>query len=258
MSFFHSPRIVTDGLVTYIDAGNPKCYPGTGTIVYNLANPNETGSNNGSRNFPTFTNDNLGNFYFNNNVIEVQCDVSGTVAASSGYTIEAWCNRYGDGGVAGQILVYIPNAIDSGDGGGDEKESHLDADSNDAAGQFRFFTEGTTSPDDIRLTSSVTGSFGNNNSGSWYHVCSTLGGMNGPVTPVTASLYVNGQLQEAISKNSITRNEFTGSFIRISGPQAGSFRDYHGDLAVVKIYNKALTEQEVLQNFNALRGRFGI
>ena len=73
MSFFHSPRIVTDGLVTYIDAGNPKCYPGTGTTVYNLANPNETGSNNGSRNFPTFTNDNLGNFYFNDNdILDIQ------------------------------------------------------------------------------------------------------------------------------------------------------------------------------------------
>jgi hypothetical protein len=31
-----------------------------------------------------------------------------------------------------------------------------------------------------------------------------------------------------------------------------------GRIAVVRIYNKALTAEEVIQNFNAQRGRFGI
>mgnify|MGYP001220597891 CR=1 FL=1 len=36
MAFVHSPRIVTDNLVLYVDAANTKSYPGTGDTWYNL------------------------------------------------------------------------------------------------------------------------------------------------------------------------------------------------------------------------------
>jgi hypothetical protein len=36
MALFHSPRIVTDGLIHYYDAANPKSYPGSGTTWYDL------------------------------------------------------------------------------------------------------------------------------------------------------------------------------------------------------------------------------
>jgi hypothetical protein len=36
MAFYHSPRIVTDGLIAYFDALNPKSYPGSGTLLYDL------------------------------------------------------------------------------------------------------------------------------------------------------------------------------------------------------------------------------
>ena len=32
----------------------------------------------------------------------------------------------------------------------------------------------------------------------------------------------------------------------------------NGSIPLVRLYNRALTAQEVLQNFNALRGRYGI
>jgi hypothetical protein len=31
-----------------------------------------------------------------------------------------------------------------------------------------------------------------------------------------------------------------------------------GDLSIASVYNRALTDNEVLQNFNALRGRYGV
>ncbi len=37
MAFHHSPRIVTDGLVLYLDAANSKSYPGSGTNWYDLS-----------------------------------------------------------------------------------------------------------------------------------------------------------------------------------------------------------------------------
>ena len=36
MAFFHSPKLVTDGLVMYVDAANPRSYPGTGSTWYDL------------------------------------------------------------------------------------------------------------------------------------------------------------------------------------------------------------------------------
>jgi len=33
---------------------------------------------------------------------------------------------------------------------------------------------------------------------------------------------------------------------------------FGGNIAITRIYNKALTAAEVLQNYNALKGRFGL
>jgi hypothetical protein len=48
MAFHHSPQIVTDGLVTLLDAGNPKSYGGTGTLWRDLV-----GSSDATINGPT-------------------------------------------------------------------------------------------------------------------------------------------------------------------------------------------------------------
>ena len=37
MAFRYSPRVVTDGLVFAVDAGNVKSYPGSGTVWYDLS-----------------------------------------------------------------------------------------------------------------------------------------------------------------------------------------------------------------------------
>jgi hypothetical protein len=37
MGFYYSPKIVTDGLVMYVDAANPKSYPGSGTTWYDVS-----------------------------------------------------------------------------------------------------------------------------------------------------------------------------------------------------------------------------
>lgn len=40
MAYFHSPRIITDGIVFYIDAANPKSYTGTGTVWKDISGNN--------------------------------------------------------------------------------------------------------------------------------------------------------------------------------------------------------------------------
>jgi hypothetical protein len=56
MGLGHSPSIVRDGLVLYLDAANPKSYPGSGTTWFDLM-----GSNNGTFiNGATHNSNNLG------------------------------------------------------------------------------------------------------------------------------------------------------------------------------------------------------
>jgi hypothetical protein len=61
MAFNYSPKIVTDGLVLYLDAANPKSYPGTGTAWNDISR----GGNNGTLvNGPTFDSTNGGSIVF--------------------------------------------------------------------------------------------------------------------------------------------------------------------------------------------------
>lgn len=60
MSTIYSPKIVTDGLVLMLDAANPKSYPGTGTVWYDLSGNNNhfdivsTAFNNGNTKYMDF------------------------------------------------------------------------------------------------------------------------------------------------------------------------------------------------------------
>ena len=60
MAFFHSPNIVTEGLVFCYDAGDQISYPGTGTTWTDIV-----GSSNGTlTNGPTFDTGNGGSLKF--------------------------------------------------------------------------------------------------------------------------------------------------------------------------------------------------
>ena len=55
-------------------------------------------------------------------------------------------------------------------------------------------------------------------------------------------------------------NTKTGIFdnIYIGSDSGQSGRYYNGRIAMVQLYNRALTNTEILQNFNATRGRYGV
>ena len=52
MALAHSPRIITDGLVLCLDAGNTKSYPGSGTAWSDLSGQ---GNNGTLTNGPTYS-----------------------------------------------------------------------------------------------------------------------------------------------------------------------------------------------------------
>lgn len=74
----------------------------------------------------------------------------------------------------------------------------------------------------------------------------------------SANTYLNGV---PVTINASTPNGFVGTFGSVvigKGFSLANDRSFIGTISVVQIYNRALTTSEVLQNFNALRGRYGL
>lgn len=85
--------------------------------------------------------------------------------------------------------------------------------------------------------------------GQWYHLVLSITGSQ-------TTGYVNGLFQ-GTTNQVITTNAITD--YHISRRSSNSSTEYvNGNVATIRVYNRALTEQEVQQNFNALRGRYGI
>jgi hypothetical protein len=90
-------------------------------------------------------------------------------------------------------------------------------------------------------------------SNTWFHIAGVRNGSTG-------YLYVNGVLnkQATVTTNTVSADTdsqfFIGNISRTSNLSEG----WNGQIAAVSIYNRALTANEVAQNFAALRGRYGI
>jgi hypothetical protein len=119
--------------------------------------------------------------------------------------------------------------------------------------QYSLFQEGTSVRWRQRLTdttltnlSFTTASF--MSTSSWAHIVGTY-------TSGDRRLYVNGSLVASDTQAGTIAVNSGGMYIGEYG--GGSYR-YDGSIGVVKVYNRVLTPQEITQNFNALRGRYGV
>jgi len=102
-------------------------------------------------------------------------------------------------------------------------------------------------------TSSTSYNISYNNSlslNTWYYVAATDDG-------TTVRLFVNGtSVASTPSAVSTTNGTMTCQIGAWNGAGAGTYFD--GKIPMVQIHNRALSAAEVQQNFNALRGRYGI
>ena len=255
MALAHNPRIVTDGLVLCLDAGNPKSYPGTGTSWYDLS---KTGAVATAVNGPTFNTD---KFYFDGTNDYFYLDDSlyyGGGSTLSEMSVFAWI-----------ITSYNTAGSALGDNGADNGNwSILDFDRSEA---FTFTINGTG---EIQMCGDSTnyGGFdaqydliGTNkyNDGNWHYIGWTFSVANQKIV-----MYADGEIDRTFNANGSMSALGAGSKrygLIGDGSEAASVNGggnaeyYQGTIASLQFYNsKALTADEVAQNFAALRGRFGI
>ena len=246
-----SNNIVRDGLVLYLDAANTKSYPRSGIIWTDLS---RIGNNGTLTNGPTFNSGNAGNIVFDGTNDYVSISPSGYDLGVN-FTLQVWTRitRFGGGPFNGSenraslITNSYPYLSNQG---------FLFMATSQAASPSFIATPGretffiSMGNDQFQASASI-GSltpYVNN----WVNISAVVNGTN------LIKLYING-----VEPTYVFQTNGPSSLLYTGGPFSlgcrNNFREFlQGSIPQTSIYNRALTAQEVLQNYNATKSRFGL
>jgi hypothetical protein len=219
MAIGYNPLIITDGLVMYIDAANTRSYSGSGLTANGLGSAIGGTLVNGV----SFTSSNSGVFVFDGSNDYINFGNSSAVQQSSG-TLSAWAKTSAPGGSFRGIIT-------------------------------KQYAYGLFYADSVLVTydwsTGVTRSTGLNVAdGNWKNVVLTYqsGVTNG------TKVYLNGV---SVLTTTITiSNQASGNLF--GGAEANASQYASCQISSFNMYNRALTAQEVLQNYNSTKKRYGL
>lgn len=225
MGVAYNPKIVTNGLVGYWDAANKKSYPGSGTSFFDLTGNGNTGTLISGL---AFDSENKGSLVFDG--IEDTINFGDVLDIGlSNWTVSAWIKS---------TNIHFGRVVAKNEVGAD--------------GWWMCVND--------------NGSFGigldnvwNNTAYYDYHTAgwiNLVGVWNRSGFATMYANYVNlGNIVDISSKSGT--NLQTNFNLRISSRDSGGGW-FKGNISQVKIYNRALSEAEIKQNYNATKGRFGL
>ena len=221
-----APNIVTDGLVLYLDAANVKSYVSGSTTWNDLS---RSGNNGTLMNGPTFDSRNGGSIVFDgvNDYI-----ATSNIVFGANVTYSAWVNRTSSVNVFNMFmgkgsLPYFGI-----------RSSNNIIFSNRIADTQRSISTPLTSPDNI-----------------WYHLsfAQIYDGTN-----TTMIIYINGVSTISGTFSGISITSTSVNMFAIGVRSANDIYPFNGKVSYASVYNRVLTPEEVLQNYNATKTRFGL
>jgi hypothetical protein len=236
------PNIVRDGLVLYLDAGSPNSYQGTGTTWKDISKVNQ---NNGTLvNGPTFSSGNGGSIVFDGVDDYVNCGNASSLnfERTSSFSFCFWIyptSFLSNGAIASKYDTSDKGwTIGIGVGG---------------EGLISLALRNTLITNDFVVSIASSNSLLINN---WYFISITYSGTS---NTSGVSFYINGvkTTNNIITRDGLTQNISNTANTLISGRLTNSIY-YTGRMFSFTAYNKVLTASEVLQNYNATKGRFGL
>jgi hypothetical protein len=237
-NYYQAP-IVTSGLVMALDAGNLVSYLGSGTTWRDLT----TNGNNGTlTNGPTFNSANGGSIDFDG----TDDYISGPTLATNSllsftngnFTLEHWI----------RITAYEPSTYFG--------LTNMIM-SKGPASTYNYATQ---------VTNSTTLSFiHRDNSEGLIFLNFTVPTITNNITQIVfsvtltqVSLYLNGTLIESKSLTGNPITPYSNDVLLIGGLYDVSNTNFIGNMYLHRIYNRALTADEISQNYNAQKFRFGL
>ncbi len=217
--------IVSSSLRLNLEAFNPSSYSGSGNIWYDLSG---NGFNASLINGPTFSTDGTGCIVLDGSNDYISLSTNGFAPAS--LSIEWWIKK-SPGDTDGYI--HVVDNYDNPETRFYMTDTNFQAALYDA-GAYRW-----------------TGNIASITTDTWYHAVATI-------TNGSQKFYVNGVQTASNSGFYDGGNSPEHTIGTYNRPGAGYGGYWKGKIAAYRFYTKVLTQQEVLQNFNARRWRFGI
>ena len=228
-------KIITEGLILHLDAGNSSSYSGSGTAWNNLISNNYNAT---LTNGPTYSSADGGSIVFDgsddsartNDVLDPVAD--GLYAdSSSSWSVSSWFKPSSSWSSQGAI---------TGKGGGTGGSATYVV-WYDSRNWYNFLQ--------VRLRGGTVLQISNTDlTSTWSEVTITWDGS-------TAKAYLNGSFVSNITVGTAGKqsNTFT-----VGSTSSGNNTRFGGNISEVKVYSDALTASEVTQNYNALKGRYGL
>jgi hypothetical protein len=218
--------IVQQGLVLNLDAGNPYSYAGAGAAWYDVSGSGYVSS---LTNTQTYNSDNGGSINFNGSTESVSAGPNSNLFLAD-MTAEVWIKITA---MSGDWVRIIGTGSDPRTFG---LWYYVD-------GRILWQRTGSSAvnPEIFPATPVLT-------VGSWAHVAATTIGMS-------HVLYLNGV---SIGTNPSAGGPWGNSNTAITIGYAGYHAYSNSNIASARLYTRGLSAAEILQNYNATKGRFGL
>jgi len=239
-------QIVTDGLVLNLDAGDTSSYPGSGTTWYDISGNGLTGA---LTNGPTYDSANKGSIVFDgvNDYVSVP-----NFNEDSNQALSVFCWFNSSDLTNKSSAYYYSWLVNKRDNGSDRQWQLITRETTVGSGVHRIYVTmwDTTTP--TQNVQSVECTVGNLSENTWYYGGFVTDGSN-------MTMYLNGAAGGTGTLGG-TGVRKTGSRELVVATTAWNYTGLplKGKVSSVQIYNRALSASEVEQNFNALRGRYGV
>jgi hypothetical protein len=227
MSLNHGPRtIIKDGLILHLDAANTKSYPGSGTVWKDLSGNGRDGT---LINGVGYSTDNGGTLVFdgtddyvdcgNDNILSPPYLTASVICKQTSFSTRGHIMGRGAGGAGNFYIVLETNR---------QMKLYVDYGSNWVVG----------------------GDFYNFPLNTWTQITVTHDGL-------VTKIYINGVL-EGSSNRVGTLRSWQSNPLLIGGSPSGTTQVATGNISSAQMYSRALTQSEILNNFEILRERYSI
>lgn len=253
MALFHNTEIIRDGLILLLDAANPKSYPKTGTTWTDLSRNMTVGT---LVNSPTYNNEPTQSFSFNG-TNESFSIPSVDLSHTNQITLDFFCrlDSYPEENGQSDVLCEFTTNFNS------YTDGFIIGVANDSNG---------TMLDTYPITVSVKGDVGYNiqafdkslvNDLMWHHWVAVIDKSISGVGLEEGRLYIDSIEQTPTIIPSEYRADNTNNFgnkpLYIGARNSSQFF-CNMTIGNFKIYDRVLSDAEIIQNFDGMRGRYNL
>lgn len=230
MATFGGPNTIETGLVISVDAANPTSYPGSGTTWRDLSGNSKNGTTSGA----TYGSQNGGVFNFDGVNDIISFGTGNTFFPLTSFTIDLWAQSKGTVPTTGTTpgLFGFTYGI----------RAYFDLTN-------RVVFSATSGSTLQNLTYTHTTNI--RDDGFWNNIVFQA-------TPTNSYIYLNGELKASRSLTWLGDTVWPTNTWNLGRDNNNSNQFFTGSIASYKMYNTALTLPQIQQNYNAMRGRFGI